>query len=93
MRLFKCNGSDVDMESITPRRTFLKKTVYAAPTLMVLGGLAKPTRSRADFGAPPSDPDTSVSASQSSSGDFSESSDFDTGNESDVFEKTLDSGL
>ena len=41
------------------RRSFLKKTVYAAPSLIVMGQLAKPTRSNAfeeDPGPTPSDP-------------------------------------
>ncbi len=38
------------------RRSFLKKTAYAAPTLIALGGLVKPTKAQADFGGPPSDP-------------------------------------
>lgn len=37
----------------TSRRTFLKKTVYAAPTLLVLGALARPTSAKAGFGPPP----------------------------------------
>jgi len=37
------------------RRDFLKKAVYAAPTLVVLGQLSKPTESEAGFGPPPSD--------------------------------------
>ena len=42
------------------RRSFLKKTAYAAPTLIALGGLMKPTKTQADsFGPPPSDPDAS----------------------------------
>ncbi len=42
------------------RRSFLKKTAYAAPTLLVLGTLTKPTKVKAGFGAPPSDPDGSI---------------------------------
>jgi len=38
------------------RRSFLKKTVYAAPTLVALGALMKPTESEAGFGKPPSGP-------------------------------------
>ncbi len=38
------------------RRSFLKKTVYAAPTLIVLGQLTKPSSVKAGFGGPPSDP-------------------------------------
>ena len=41
------------------RRRFLKKTMYSAPTIIVLGGLLKPTKANAntgDFNGPPSDP-------------------------------------
>ena len=38
------------------RRSFLKKAVYAAPTIVVLGALLKPTESEAGFGKPPSGP-------------------------------------
>ncbi len=38
------------------RRGFLKKAVYAAPTIVVLGALMKPTESEAGFGKPPSGP-------------------------------------
>ena len=38
------------------RRGFLKKTAYAAPTLLALGALTKPTKVKAGFGGPPSDP-------------------------------------
>ena len=37
------------------RRTFLKKAVYAAPTVVALGALLKPTESEA-FTKPPSTP-------------------------------------
>ena len=40
------------------RRSFLKKSVYAAPTLIVLGSLIKPEEVKAGFGGPPSDPDS-----------------------------------
>jgi len=40
------------------RRSFLKKTAYATPTLIALGGLIKPTKAAADFGGPPSDPNS-----------------------------------
>jgi hypothetical protein len=41
------------------RREFLKKAVYATPTVVVLGSLIKPTSAKAnDFGPPPSDPNT-----------------------------------
>ena len=39
------------------RRAFLKKAVYATPTIMALGALTKPTESEAGFGPPPSAPD------------------------------------
>jgi len=39
------------------RRTLLKKAIYAAPTIVVLGALMKPKQAKADFGPPPSDPD------------------------------------
>jgi len=38
------------------RRKFLKKAVYEAPKLIILGEIAKPKRSEADFGPIPSDP-------------------------------------
>ena len=38
------------------RRTFLKKAVYAAPTVVALGALLKPTELKAGFGKPPSGP-------------------------------------
>ena len=38
------------------RRNFLKKTAYAAPSLIVLGQLARPNRAKADLGPPPSAP-------------------------------------
>ena len=38
------------------RRSFLKKAVYAAPTIVALGALIKPTESEAGFGKPPSGP-------------------------------------
>lgn len=37
------------------RRSFLKKTVYSAPSIIILGQLARPTRSNA-FDEPPIDP-------------------------------------
>ena len=38
------------------RRAFLKKAVYTAPSLMILGQLSRPASSSADdFGGPPSD--------------------------------------
>ena len=38
------------------RRSFLKKAVYAAPTIVALGALLKPIESEAGFGKPPSGP-------------------------------------
>jgi len=37
------------------RRHFLKKSVYAAPTLIAMGQLIKPQKAEAGFGSPPSD--------------------------------------
>jgi len=97
MRSLKDNKSDVNREDIAQRRTFLKKTMYAAPTLMVLGSLTKPTQTHADFGPPPSDPKSSISVNQSGASDTSEDvgngGDFDTGNNNEVIIKTLDSEL
>ena len=40
------------------RRGFLKKAAYAAPTIVALGALTKPTQSEAaGFGPPPSGPE------------------------------------
>jgi|GEM_PF-2354525 len=39
------------------RRDFLKKSAYAAPTLIAMGQLIKPQKANA-FGPPPSDPNT-----------------------------------
>ncbi len=44
-------------KSNTGRRTFLKKTVYAAPTLIALGYLFRPKKAHAGHGKPPSGPD------------------------------------
>ena len=38
------------------RRIFIKKTVYAAPTLIALGSLMKPTNAQAGGDTPPSGP-------------------------------------
>ena len=38
------------------RRGFLKQVVYAAPTVVVLGALMKPTETKAGHGKPPSGP-------------------------------------
>jgi len=35
------------------RRDFLKKSVYAAPSLFALGQLVKPTKADADYSVPP----------------------------------------
>ncbi len=36
----------------TSRRDFMKKVVYSAPTVLVLGSLARPTKTEAGFGTP-----------------------------------------
>ena len=38
------------------RRAFFKKAAYAAPVLMVMGQLTRPTETEAGFGPPPSQP-------------------------------------
>ena len=43
-------------ETVNSRRMFIKKAAYAAPTLLVLGSLTRPTDAKAGFGAPPSGP-------------------------------------
>ena len=43
-------------KSVDKRRTFLKKAIYAAPTIVALGALLKPKRAEA-FETPPSDSD------------------------------------
>ena len=61
MSLNKKKKQESAEEAQQGRRSFLKKTAYAAPTLIALGGLMKPTKMQAqDFGPPPSDPDTTV---------------------------------
>jgi len=54
--------NDIDTTKNTPpekqvsRRTFIKKAVYVAPTLIALGSLTRPTDAEAAFGRPPSGP-------------------------------------
>jgi len=43
-------------EVVESRRTFIKKAAYAAPTLLALGSLTRPTDAKAGFGKPPSGP-------------------------------------
>jgi hypothetical protein len=44
------------LDSAQQRRAFLKKAVYATPTVVALGSLIKPKSAKADgFGPPPSD--------------------------------------
>ena len=38
------------------RRKFIKKIIYSAPTIVAMGALLKPTKSKAGFGTPPSAP-------------------------------------
>jgi hypothetical protein len=46
-------------ENVQVRRKFLKKALYATPTVVALGSLIKPKRAKADgFGPSPSDPNT-----------------------------------
>jgi len=44
----KKNYNDIKNEMQKERRSFLKKTVYAAPGLIALGQLARPTNLMAD---------------------------------------------
>ena len=39
------------------KRDIIKKGLYTAPKLIILGTLVKPTDTKAGFGPPPSDPD------------------------------------
>ena len=39
------------------RRTFMKKAAYAAPTLVALGALTRPTDAKAGVDKPPSGPE------------------------------------
>jgi len=43
-------------EELENRRSFIKKAAYAAPTLVALGTLTRPTEAKAGFGKPPSGP-------------------------------------
>ena len=43
-------------ETDTSRRAFFKRAAYAAPVLMVIGELTRPTDAEAGFGPPPSQP-------------------------------------
>ena len=57
LELKKSASGNTKIRISKSRRSFLKKSVYAAPTLIVLGGLLKPKSAKADgFGPPPSDP-------------------------------------
>jgi len=40
----------------TARRRLLKQVVYAAPTVVIMGALMKPTETKAGHGKPPSGP-------------------------------------
>ena len=51
----KNNYKEVKDKMQKERRSFLKKTAYAAPVLIVLGQLARPSTANA-FGPPPSAP-------------------------------------
>ncbi len=52
----KENHKEVQDKMQKERRSFLKKTAYAAPALIVLGQLARPNTAKAGFGPPPSAP-------------------------------------
>lgn len=38
------------------RRRFIKKAVYTAPKVLILGSLMRPTNTKANFGNPPEGP-------------------------------------
>jgi hypothetical protein len=48
--------STVNKKKRQTRRDFLKKSAYAAPTLLLLGALAKPSKLYADSGEPSGPP-------------------------------------
>ncbi len=50
------NHVDTNEKLQVDRRAFMKKAVYAAPTLVALGALTRPTDAKAGFGKPPSGP-------------------------------------
>ena len=56
----KIDDIDIAQEQVkaedASRRIFMKKAVYAAPTLLALGTLTRPTDAKAGFGKPPSGP-------------------------------------
>ena len=46
-----------EQNATSSRRSFMKKAVYVAPTLLALGALTRPTDAKAaNFGRPPSGP-------------------------------------
>jgi hypothetical protein len=51
---------EIENKMPNERRGFLKKAVYAAPTIVAMGALLKPKEANADFGPTPSDPDTNA---------------------------------
>ena len=46
----------VESDTNSSRRTFIKKAAYIAPSLIILGTLSRPTDANARFGRPPSGP-------------------------------------
>jgi hypothetical protein len=50
------NKKSEEHKTINSRRTFIKKAAYAAPTLLIMGSLMRPTETKAGFGPPPSSP-------------------------------------
>ena len=53
----KQNGKEAKKpEAENSRRAFFKKAAYAAPVLVVMGQLTRPTETKAGFGPPPSQP-------------------------------------
>jgi len=49
-------SNNKEMKELESRRSFMKKAAYAAPTLVALGTLTRPTDAKAGFNKPPSGP-------------------------------------
>jgi len=55
----ECNLNDENISKIkSDRRSFIKKALYATPSVIILGSIVKPTSATAGFGGEPSDPNT-----------------------------------
>jgi len=55
----ECKSNERNISKIkSERRSFIKKALYATPSVIMLGSIVKPTSATAGFGNSPSDPDT-----------------------------------